>query len=181
MDSIATENLTRASLDNLLGIFMSSNDAEQRHPMYGLPSLSFPSEVSSLTHAFIKSVFVQSEWTRKPPEASNDEEEQEEFPEGEEHLAEIYTGSGYLLTDVIVERMYANRRFDSYFVESMFDSAIRNSRDVFVLEHQALDCSNFLGRLVVIAFYALGFSILFIPTAKITFAILKALYLGEAA
>ncbi|RVC64392.1 hypothetical protein [Mesorhizobium sp.] len=180
MDSIATENLTRASLDNLLGIFMSSNDAEQRHPMYGLPSLSFPSEVSSLTHAFIKSVFVQSEWARKPPEASPDEQEHEEFPEGEEHLAEIYTGSGYLLTDVIVERMYANRRFDSYFVESMFDSAIRNSRDVFVLEHQALDCSNFLGRLVVIAFYALGFSILFIPTAKITLAILKALYLGEA-
>lgn len=177
MDSIATENLTRASLDNLLGIFMSSNDDEQRHPSYGMPSFSFPSEISSLTHAFIKSIYLKSEWAKKPPELDPTEED---FPEGEEHLAEIFTGSGYLLTNVIVERMYANRRFDSHFVDSMFTSALQGSRDVFVLEHQALDCSNFFGRVFVATFYALGFSILFIPTAKVTFAIMKALYLGEA-
>ncbi|MER8780349.1 hypothetical protein NKH60_03645 [Mesorhizobium sp. M1006] len=184
MDSIATENLTRASLDNLLGIFVGSNDDEQRHPIFGVPSLSFPSEVSSLTHAFIRSVFLKSEWARKPPQPEpepDDDNQQEEFPEDEAYLADLYTGSGYLLTNVIVERMYANRRFDWYFVDSMFTSALQSSRDVFVLEHQALDCSNFLGRAVVSAFYALGFSILFIPTAKITFAIVKALYLGEAA
>ncbi|MER8752427.1 hypothetical protein NKH57_24730 [Mesorhizobium sp. M1050] len=182
MDSIVTENLTRASLNNLLGIFMSSNDDEQRHPMYGVPSLSFPSEISSLTHAFIRSVYLKSEWARDPPESEpSDDSEQEEFPEDEAYLADLYTGTGHLLTNVIVERMYASRRFDLYFVDSMFTSALQNSRDVFVLEHQALDCSNFLGRAVVATFYAFGFSILFIPTAKITFAIVKALYLGEAA
>ncbi|RUW62773.1 hypothetical protein [Mesorhizobium sp. M7A.F.Ca.US.008.03.1.1] len=182
MDSIATENLTRASLDNLLEMFVRSNDDEQRHPMFGVPSLSFPSEISSLTHHFIRSVFLKSEWARKPPEPEpDDKNQQDEFQEDEAHLGDLYTGSGYLLTNVIVDRMYANRRFDLYFVDSMFTSALQNSRDVFVLEHKALDCSNFLGRAVVSAFYALGFSILFIPTARITFAIVKALYLSEAA
>jgi hypothetical protein len=172
MNGISTDNLARASLERVMEIFLS-RDEEKRHPMFGFQSLSFPYPISNTLHGLVSSIYRDSTFSK-----DNLEQEVDAWPEGEEHLVELHTGSGYLRTDHIIERMAMNRRFDWAFVDSMFESALKKTKDIYHIEHVTLDYSRFPIRSTILILYSIGFILLFVPTATLSMRIIQVLLNG---
>ena len=160
IESIATKNLARTALERVLAAYMRMESEEHRHPMSSLTSRSFPAVASQRLHSLIKQAFESTE--------SAVDDQGAEIPFDNEFIAEFYTGTGHLRTDVIIEKLYSERRVDAAAIAPVFDEILKHFKDIFYLEHLSLNHSHFWIRASVATLYAGGFTLLFIPTAQTT-------------
>ncbi len=158
MSDLNTPNIVRDSFLSTIAIYRRYNNEEERHPMFSGSSLDSPERVSATLHPFIESMFQksQTDFDVLESEARKDDGETVNEP--------IFTGSGYVRTDVIMEMLQSGRSVDRLFQYALLDQVVQNPKDVFFLEYISLDYSAFARRLVVAAVYATGFALLLIPT-----------------
>jgi hypothetical protein len=157
---VATDNLTRTAFERVLSAFMAADTAEERSPLSALASRSFPDIAAQRLHSFVRAIYVKTEF--------GFEQSEDDPSSGEEVFSEIRSGSGYLLTDVLIEKLWANRRMEWALTEPMFAMAMDYKKDVFYIEHLTLDYSRFGLRCTVAFLYGIGFALLLIPTIETT-------------
>jgi hypothetical protein len=162
VEPIATTIFTRTSFGRVIDAFMKLNTEEQRSPMFSLSPFSFPSIVSHRLHSLITTLYESTDLG--DPEGHDNQDLI--FEES------LYTGSGYLKTDEIIEKLYFERRIEFEFVRRIFRTAMDYKKDVFFLEHMTLDYSKFYTRMIISALYGIGFALLLIPTIQTTWQLL---------
>lgn len=157
---IATDNLTRTALDRVFSAFMMANSDEERSPLSSLASLSFPDMAAQRVHSLVSDIYHKATGERDDPD---------DDPMWDDTIhVELYTGSGYLMTDIIIEKLHNNRRFEWNFTQPMIDTAMEYKKDIFYIEHLVLDYSRFRLRCLVALLYGIGFTLLLIPTIETT-------------
>lgn len=162
MESIKTPNLVIGSFENIIGMYFSGLHGEERSPMFDSRKISFPSEVSGDLHRFIERIFLATEFSDEGLEPAEDR-----------LGSRFWTGSGYLMTDEILDVAYSGRRVDRILHQGLLEEAITHPTDVFYLEHRALDYHRSVMRIFVFIFYAIGSAMLFLPSVLTSILILK--------
>lgn len=162
MDTIKTPNLVIGSFENIIRLYFDSLHGEERSPMFDARRIGFPSDVSSDLHRFVKRLFLSTEFS------------DEDFEPAEDRLgSRFWTGSGYLMTDEILEVAYSGRRVDRILHQALLDQAVAHPTDVFYLEHRALEYHRGAARIIVFLFYATGSALLVFPSIITSILILK--------
>lgn len=153
MESIKTPNLIIGSFENVIAMYFRGLQGEERSPMVISRRVGFPSMVSGDLHRFIERIFLRTEFAG------------EVGPYDEDGFVSTFqTGSGYLMTDEILETAYSGRRMDRILHQALLDQAVEQPTDVFYLEHRALDFCRSEMRFLVFVFFAFGSALLILPS-----------------
>ncbi len=162
MDKIKTPNLVIGSFENIIGMYFSGLHGEERSPMFDARRIGFPSDVSGDLHRFVERLFLATEFS------------DEDFEPADDRLgSRFWTGSGYLMTDEVLDVAYSGRRAERVLHRALLDQAIAHPTDVFYLEHRALEYRRSAARIVVFLFYAIGSALLVFPSILTSILILK--------
>lgn len=162
MDAIKTPNLIVGSFENIIAMYFASLHGEERSPMFDSRRIGFPSDVSGDLHGFIESLFLATEFS------------DEDFEPADDRLgSRFWTGSGYLMTDKVLDVAYSGRRVERVLHRALLDEAIARPTDVFYLEHRALDYRYPAARIIIFMFYAIGSILLIFPSILTSIIILK--------
>lgn len=150
MESIKTPSLVGVSFEDVIGIYFAGPKEDRRIQR----RMDFPRDLNGALHRFIHEVctkFIES----KPMYSFSDQNEL---------FSQFRSGSGNLLTDEILEVAYSGRTVDKVIRQVLLDEAIELSKDVFYLEHRALEYSRSFLRFMVSFFYCVGLVLLVVPT-----------------
>ncbi|QXT38742.1 hypothetical protein [Gymnodinialimonas ceratoperidinii] len=162
MDTIRTPNLVIGSFENTIGMYFASLHGEERSSMFVARRIGFPSDVSGDLHRFVERLFLATEFS------------DEDFEPAEDRLgSRFWTGSGYLMTDEVLDVAYSGRRADRILHVALLDEAVAHPTDVFYLEHRALEYHRSAARIIVFLFYAMGSALLVFPSILTSILILK--------
>ncbi|MVT00485.1 hypothetical protein [Devosia marina] len=157
MSDLNTPNIVRDSFLSTISLYRRYNNEEQRHPMFSGGSLSSLDRVSSALHPFIRSMFEGTD-------TDIDILEHDALDYGDEARESLVTGSGNVRTDSIMEILQSGRNIDRPFQYEFLNEVVKNPKDVFFLEYISLDYSAFARRVTVAVVYAVGFTLLLVPT-----------------
>lgn len=156
METIGTRNLVTGSFDNVVGMYFDNLQGEERSSMYSHNNISFPSSVSGNFHRLVEEMFLEVD-----PEVWDDGVPTEDSP----LLARrFWTGSGFLMTEEVIEVMYSGRRMDRVLLYAMYAEAAKRAKDVFYIEHSALEFSSPKVRFLVFLFYSVGLILTTLPS-----------------
>ncbi|WP_170760382.1 hypothetical protein [Ruegeria lacuscaerulensis] len=161
MQGVASQTLIANKLTETVSRFLNANEGEARSPFFYGQSLSFPSEASGYLHDLIGNLWRDIS-PSKLPDLELSYETPGTFFEGSPYT--IYTGSGYLQTDNIMEIMTAGNAATFALLHLMHAEAEGRSKEVFFVEFYSLSFSKFLARAMVGLFFLLGFGALLVPT-----------------
>lgn len=162
MDSIKTPNLIIGSFENIIGMYFSSLHGEERSPMFDARRIAFPSDVSGELHRFVERLFLATEFSDEGYEPASDR-----------LGSRFWTGSGYLMTDQVLDIAYSGRRVERIIHVALLNEAVEHPTDVFYLEHRALEYRRATVRIIVFLFYAIGAALLIFPSILTSIMILK--------
>lgn len=162
MDTIRTPNLVIASFENTIRMYFSGLHGEERSPMFDAQRIGFPSDVSDDLHRFVARLFLVTEYS-----------DEEIEPTDGRLGSRFWTGSGYLMTDEVLDVAYSGRLVDRILHRSLLDEAVSHPTDVFYLEHRALEYHRSAARIIVFLFYAMGSALLVFPSILTSILILK--------
>lgn len=130
--------------------------------MFDARRIAFPSDVSGDLHRFVERLFLATEFS------------DEEYEPASDRLgSRFWTGSGYLMTDEVLDVAYSGRRVERIMHRALLDEAVAHPTDVFYLEHRALEYRQATARIIVFLFYAMGSALLVFPSILTSFMILK--------
>lgn len=162
MNAIKTPNLIIGSFEGIIGIYFSNLHGEERSPMFDAKRIGFPLDVSGDLHRFIERIFLAAEFSDEQFEPAIDR-----------FGSRFWTGSGYLMTDEVLDIAYSGRRVDRILHTALLDQAVAHPTDVFYLEHRALEYRLATVRIIVFLFYAIGAGLLVFPSVLTSIMILK--------
>lgn len=169
MEDVASPSLIANKLDETIFRFQQVNEGEAASPLFSGQSPSFPSDASQYLHDLISSL-----WRDIPEEGLPDVAEQEEplgsLYEGSPYT--VYSGSGYLLTDNVMNMMTTGGRASLAFQFSMHQAAVGRSKEVFFVEFFSLGYARFVVRTVIGFFFLIGFLALIVPTLTTSILVL---------
>ena len=162
MHKIKTPNVVIGSFENIIGMYFTSLHGEERSPVFDARKIGFPSNVSDDLHRFVERLFLATEFS------------DEDFEPVDDRLgSRFWTGSGYLMTDEVLDVAYSGRRAERVLHRALLDEAVAHPTDVFYLEHRALEYRRSAARIVVFLFYAMGSALLVFPSIITSILIVK--------
>jgi len=162
MEAVWSPALVRNRFDETISRFLKINAGERCHPVYGESHPSFPDLPSGHLHDLVASIYSELPEDAVPDDAVS-VEHQGSLVESSPYF--FISGTGHVLTSNIMEVMHGGRRVDMAFWSQMHQGAISRRKEVFFVEHLALNYHRFGVRLIIAALFLLGFALLFIPTA----------------
>lgn len=68
------------------------------------------------------------------------------------------------MTEEVIEVMYSGRRMDRVLLYAMYAEAAKRAKDVFYIEHSALEFSSPKVRFLVFLFYSVGLILTTLPS-----------------
>ncbi len=155
MDAMKSRNLVIGSFNNVVNIFFSSLEGEERSPFFDARKFSYPSDLSTSLHGFVEQTWQA--FVKKYPSQTG----------------AFTTGSGYLKSDEILELAYFGGRAHRILQKQLLDQAVSHPTDVFYLEHRTLEYRRGLARVLVFLLYTIGSILLVIPSIFTSIVILK--------
>lgn len=162
MNGIKTPNLVIGSFENIIGRYFANLRGEEQSPMFEAKRIAFPDDLNSELHRFIEQIFLATEFS------------DEEYAPAEDRLGSCFwTGSGYLMTDKVLDVAYSGRRVERVLQTALLEEAVKRPTDVFYLEHRALDHCRASLRMLVFILYALGSTLLIFPSILTSIIVLK--------
>ncbi|MDX0325150.1 hypothetical protein GOC34_14790 [Sinorhizobium meliloti] len=162
MESIGTRNLAIGSFDHVVAMYFRNLHGEETSPMFSGKNTSFPAHVSSGFHRLVEEMFNAAEI-----------EDWEDSPEEDRLGSRFRSGSGYLMVDEVAEVMYSGRGIDRNFRHSMYGEAVERSKDVYYIEHKALEHSKPLFRFMTFGLYSVGLFLTSFPSLVTSIIILR--------
>lgn len=166
MEDIRTDNMVIGSFDNIIGMYHSNLTGEERSSFYSSMNSGFPRNVSADTHRLIESMYFElkvEDWSMEDGKGDDPDRKMTRF----------FNGSGQLMTEEVINVMYSGRRVERGLLLSMYEVVSRKSKDVFYIEHKALEYSGTNIRLVIFIFYALGLMLTALPSLTTSIMIFK--------
>jgi len=165
MESIGTRNLVIGSFDNIIGMYFDNLKGEERSSMFSGANTGFPGNVSADLHRLIEEMFLEIDQDGAGIDAAD---------AGVERLgSRFWTGSGYLLTEEVIEVMYSGRRVDRALLLAMYAEVAKRAKDVFYIEHKGLEYSAPKSRFFVFSFYIVGMILTALPSLFTSITILE--------
>lgn len=164
MEGIGTPNLIIGSFNNVVGMYFQNNDEESRSPMFEADGIGFPLDARWDLHRLIEEIF-----------RSMDVDENIDWPTEDRMGSRFFTGSGYIKTDAILEAMSSGRRIDQAFRYDVYAVAVEKSKDIFYIEHKALEYNFPKTRLVILFLYIFGMLLTVFPTIIVSLIIIKSI------
>lgn len=160
MESIRTRNLVIERFEKVIGFYLVNLRGEEKSPFFENQNLSFPTHVRTYLFRLVNECF--SECCR------NDATDETEID-----AEDFRTGSGYIKTDEIIETIYSGNRVSEIFRDEILSGIVGRPKDVFHLEHLALEYYKPWVRVLVAVFYGVGLLLLLIPTIATSALILE--------
>lgn len=163
MEKIKTKNLVISSFDGIIAMHQRSViPKRQVSDVFVNERIDFPGTVRADLHRLIEEMFLEI-----------NPEDWGESESGEQEGSRFWTGSGYLMTDDIIEFMYSGRRVDRPLMHMMYETVDSKSKDVFYIEHKALEYSGTVSRFITFMLYGCGLVLTAIPTILTSLIIIK--------
>ncbi len=162
MEAIKTPNLIVGSFESITTMYFASLHGEERSPMFDSRRIGFPTDVSGNLHRFIETLFLATKFSDENLE-----------PAGDGLGGSFWTGSGYLMTDEVLDVAYSGRRAERVLHKALLNEAVARPKDVFYLEHRALDYRYPAARIIISMFYAIGSILLIFPSIVTSIIILE--------
>ena len=156
MEDVKTPNLVRRHLSNTIYLFFRHNSGERSSPLFSEIHPSFPHAAAAPLHLLVEAL-AASGLTE------------------EETIVSFQTGSGYWMTDEIMEAMSGERRVDKVFWMPLFDASFELSKEVFYVSYRVDDFRMFVVRLLNFSLFVLGLVFLGIPTIVTIVAVIVSL------
>lgn len=164
MEGIGTSNLIIGSFNNVLRMYFQNNDAESQSSMFDADSIGFPSDARDDLHRIIEEIF-----------RNMDVDDDTDWPAEDRLGSRFFTGSGYIMTDAIMEVILSGRRIDQAFRYQAYAEAEERSKDIFYIEHKALEYTSPKTRLVILFLYILGMLMTVCPTIIVSLIIIESI------
>ncbi|MEO9649862.1 MAG: hypothetical protein ABJG04_07640 [Roseobacter sp.] len=162
MGTIKTPSLVIVSFEKVIEMYFDNLHGEERSPLFSSTRIGFPYDVNADLHRFVESLYLAIDLSQEDSELA-----------GSLFEESFRSGSGYILTDEILETAYSGNRVVKILQKQLLDESVAHPNDVFYLEHRALDYTQGLTRIAVFLFYATGSVLLVLPSIVTSIVILK--------
>lgn len=163
MEKIKTKNLIIGSFDGILAMYQKNFIGDAGiEDSYIKEKIGFPINVRADFNRLVGEMFIEIEV------ADWGEDEN-----GDLKRSRFWTGTGNLLTEDVIEMMCSGRTVDRQLIHMMYENIDDKSKDIFYIEHKALEYSRTTLRFITFMLYGFGLGLTAIPTILTSLIIIR--------